>query len=206
MWTRDPVRVWMYEAIHAVLNRVLLAPVREMLEISPVAASPLQSIVRTVWGPEVQVTEAHYPAVDAERLPYPEAAFDLVAADQVFEHIQRPWLAAAQVTRVTRRGGLAVITAPFFHPVHRAPRDCWRFGPEAWPVLFPPEDWQTLEIGGWGDAALIAWEYAHNPQLSDPALPGYTGPRAPPAAIPGYGPEQDDGLNPIVVWWIGGRR
>ena len=43
--------------------------------------------------------------IEAGRLPFPDASFDAVVSNQVFEHIRDPAPALAEVARVLRRGG-----------------------------------------------------------------------------------------------------
>jgi 2-polyprenyl-3-methyl-5-hydroxy-6-metoxy-1,4-benzoquinol methylase len=52
--------------------------------------------------------------VDLEtgRLPFPDGAADIVAAIEVIEHLENPRAFARELTRVTRPGGLIVVTTP----------------------------------------------------------------------------------------------
>jgi SAM-dependent methyltransferase len=65
----------------------------------------------------------------------PDASIDVVISGQAFEHIEWPWLTIREIARVMRRNGIAAITAPSAGPVHRFPRDCWRFYPDGMPAL-----------------------------------------------------------------------
>jgi SAM-dependent methyltransferase len=47
---------------------------------------------------------------DAERLPFPDATFDVVVWSEVIEHLMRPELAVWEVARVLRPGGHLVMT------------------------------------------------------------------------------------------------
>ncbi len=47
-----------------------------------------------------------------EQLPYPDGVFDLVLSHEVLEHVQDDRLAAAEMARVLKPGGRAVIFAP----------------------------------------------------------------------------------------------
>jgi SAM-dependent methyltransferase len=55
---------------------------------------------------------AGYPAVDAMKLPYHDASFDLVVHSDTLEHIPEPLLALAECRRVLRPGGFCVYTVP----------------------------------------------------------------------------------------------
>jgi SAM-dependent methyltransferase len=65
----------------------------------------------------------------------PDASVDVVVSGQAFEHIEWPWLTMAEIARVLRGNGLAAIIAPSAGPVHRFPKDCWRFYPDGLPAL-----------------------------------------------------------------------
>ncbi len=45
------------------------------------------------------------------------------------------WLTIVEIARILRDGGLAFIIAPSAGPVHRFPRDCWRYYPDGFPAL-----------------------------------------------------------------------
>lgn len=54
---------------------------------------------------------------------------------QVFEHLQRPATAMAQLFRLTAPGGWVVWSAPLFSMVHGDPHDYWRFTPNGAKLL-----------------------------------------------------------------------
>ena len=64
-----------------------------------------------------------------------DASIDVVISGQAFEHIEWPWLTIREIARVMRPDGIAAITAPSAGPVHRFPKDCWRFYPDGMPAL-----------------------------------------------------------------------
>lgn len=49
---------------------------------------------------------------DCARLPYPDAAFDLVFADNLFEHLRDPAAVLREVARVLRPGGVFLFKTP----------------------------------------------------------------------------------------------
>ena len=46
---------------------------------------------------------------------------------QVLEHVQNAEHAMAEIARVLRPGGRALITVPFLYPTHEMPYDFWRY-------------------------------------------------------------------------------
>ena len=63
----------------------------------------------------------------ADQLPFADQSFDSVLATEVFEHVQNVERAAAEMFRVLRPGGIALVTVPYLYPTHEAPYDFRRF-------------------------------------------------------------------------------
>ncbi len=53
--------------------------------------------------------------------------FDLILANQVWEHLDRPYEATLNVLEMLRPGGHFWLAVPFFIPFHAAPNDCSRW-------------------------------------------------------------------------------
>lgn len=62
--------------------------------------------------------------------------FDAVLAIAVFEHLERPWLAAREIERILKPGGRAYIATHQTFPLHGYPSDFFRFSKEALALLF----------------------------------------------------------------------
>ena len=77
-----------------------------------------------------------------------DKSFDVIVSFEVFEHISKPWLAAAEMMRLLRPGGLTVHTTVFSWRYHPVPKDYWRFTPSAMKVLF---DGMTHIVGRFDD-------------------------------------------------------
>lgn len=97
-----------------------------------------------------------YPGFDicAETLP---RQFDLIIADQVFEHLQWPYRAGRNVWRMLKPGGHFIIATPFLVRVHRAPIDCSRWTPDGLRYLlqecgFADED---IQADSWGNRSCL---------------------------------------------------
>jgi len=61
--------------------------------------------------------------------------FDFCISGQTFEHNPMFWVTFAEIARVLKPGGIALVIAPGGGSVHRYPMDCWRFYPDAWSSL-----------------------------------------------------------------------
>jgi SAM-dependent methyltransferase len=62
--------------------------------------------------------------------------FSVVWASSVWEHLKRPWIAAEEVLKVLRPGGLFYIQTHQSFPVHGYPNDYFRFTDRALASLF----------------------------------------------------------------------
>src|SRR5215213_5527306 len=73
---------------------------------------------RTETG--IPTVRRHWAVADAERLSetFAPGSIDAVIACSVFEHIQRPWLAAAEIGKVLRLGGKVFVQTHFAFPLH----------------------------------------------------------------------------------------
>jgi len=65
-------------------------------------------------------------------------SFDLVICMSVLEHVDRPWIAAPNITDIVAPGGHLFISMPWFYPVHEGADfgDHWRARPSGVKILF----------------------------------------------------------------------
>jgi len=73
-----------------------------------------------------------FPKHDICKGPYRDkdgevAQFDLVLANQVWEHLDRPYAATRNVLEMLRPGGYFWVAVPFYIPYHGDPVDCSRW-------------------------------------------------------------------------------
>jgi SAM-dependent methyltransferase len=82
---------------------------------------------------------------DAHTLePFDDHSFDAFVAVSVWEHLERPWVAAQQVARVLRPGGIALIATHQTFPIHGYPSDYFRFSDRALALLFTDAGMETV--------------------------------------------------------------
>ncbi len=71
-----------------------------------------------------------------------------VFSEAVLEHLAAPWLAAAEINRVLRLGGLTYHRVPTTVPVHELPNDFWRMTEQGLRLLFgKPLGFEVLYAG-----------------------------------------------------------
>lgn len=117
----------------------------------------LEPIIIQRW-PLACIEYAVYPEVDACNLgKYMDNSFDLVFSHQILEHINRPWVAAKEMTRVLKRGGIGVHTTCAFNPRHGGPSfgDYFRFLKDGLAALF--DDVKVLSLEEWGNREAILY-------------------------------------------------
>jgi len=83
--------------------------------------------------------------------------FDVIIADNVWEHLLHPWRAAQHVLEMLKPGGLFVNITPFLIRHHPIPTDCTRWTELGMrhflgDVGFDPE---RIETGSWGNADAV---------------------------------------------------
>lgn len=146
---------WHNQWLRVVMNRETKALVDGL---NPAALKALEISGRgwDVPGYFREYRSLSFPDYDVCAGPYPEA-FDLVIADQVFEHLLWPYRAGRNVHAMLNPGGHFLVSVPFLVKVHRYPVDCSR-----WTELglkhflaecgFPLEN---IVTGSWGNRACV---------------------------------------------------
>lgn len=113
-------------------------PYRELL-------SSASSVCVTDIGP---IRDGIDQIADAHDLPFSDQSFDMVVAIEVFEHLKKPHVAAAELNRVLRPGGSGLITIPFMFHVHGSPDDYQRLTPSGLKTLF--SSFEDISIQAFG--------------------------------------------------------
>jgi SAM-dependent methyltransferase len=70
--------------------------------------------------------------------------FDVVYSNNVFEHLRQPWMAAQNILRLLRVGGLGIVITPFSQRYHQVPEDYFRYTHVGLRSLF--EDAAAVEV------------------------------------------------------------
>lgn len=150
------------------------------------------------WGESFQFrsyTPFRYPEFDICAGPIRDEAggvrkFDLIMANQVWEHLDRPYAATRNVRRMLKKGGHFWVAVPFHIPFHAAPNDCSRWSARGLKNLLIEGGFEeeAIEAAQWGNrnAALRNLEDKWPPAFDDDPL-------------------EDDPDMPICAWALAQR-
>ena len=146
--TTDWIRVVMYERCFAFVASLI----PEKLDVLEISAGPQ-------WRRNFEFKsfkETHFPEFDicSEQLG---DKYDLIIADQVFEHLQWPFRAGKNVFSMLKPGGHFIIAVPFLVRVHPSPIDCSRWTEQGLSYFlqecgFPAE---AIKTDSWGNRACV---------------------------------------------------
>jgi len=101
-------------------------------------------------------TEANFPEFDVCSMTLPRT-FDLIIADQVFEHLLWPYRAGRNIHSMLRPGGHLLVTTPFLIKVHEVPVDCSRWTELGMKHLLAECGFRIdcIQTGSWGNRACV---------------------------------------------------
>lgn len=86
-------------------------------------------------GPNVLVGDI-CDAQFSDRHPDVAGTFDVVYSNNVFEHFEKPWIAAQEILKLLKPGGICVTIVPFAQRYHEDPGDYFRYTPAGIIKLF----------------------------------------------------------------------
>ena len=147
------------------------------------------------WGETFKFrsyTPFRYPDYDICAGPITDEAgnvrkFHLIMANQVWEHLDRPYAATRNVRRMLKKGGHFWLAVPFHVPFHAAPGDCSRWSARGLKNL--------LIEAGFDEEAITAEQWGNfNAARRNLETPW------PPVYDPDTDPLEDDPQMPICAW------
>lgn len=131
---------------------------RVIRELNPSKLDALEISAGKVWRPLGfrSFTEANFPEFDVCSMTLP-GGFDLIIADQVFEHLLWPYRAGRNVYSMLKPGGHFLVTTPFLIKVHEVPVDCSRWTELGMKHLLAECDFPIdgIRTGSWGNRACV---------------------------------------------------
>ena len=95
--------------------------------------------------------ETQFPEYDVCAGPLAPEICDLVLAEQVLEHVERPDKAVDSVFRMLRPGGLFIVNTPFLVKIHHFPVDLYRWTEGGIRVMLETAGFTLNEVRSWGN-------------------------------------------------------
>lgn len=83
---------------------------------------------------------------DVCALPIASGSCATVALMHVLEHVQDPLRVFSEIFRVLRPTGKLFVDVPFFHPIHHAPHDFFRYTPHGLRALAERAGFEVVEV------------------------------------------------------------
>ena len=88
---------------------------------------------------------------DITNIPEPNESFDAILCSEVFEHIKNPIEAIKELSRLLKKGGVLILTAPFTSGTHFAPYHFFvGFSKYFYKAHLETNNFEILEIVEWG--------------------------------------------------------
>jgi len=165
------------------LNRVVMQPSSRRIinALGPQALDTAE--ISGKWGRRFafkSYTQFRYPTHDVCAGPFVDDAgrthqFDLILANQVWEHLDRPYAATRHVLQMLRPGGYFWLAVPFFVPLHAAPQDCSRWSARGLKNLLIEAgfDGSAVHAEQWGNRHVArrnleeVWPPVYDPEKDD---------------------------------------
>lgn len=79
-------------------------------------------------------------------LPIQDSSADIVFITEVLEHIPNPFIFISEISRILKPDGYCLGSVPFFHLIHSAPYDFYRYTKFALDKLFRESGFTEIEI------------------------------------------------------------
>lgn len=125
---------------------------------------------RQFWYPEFDVCAGAYTDDSGKVLQ-----FDLILANQVWEHLDRPYAATRNVLQMLRPGGFFLVAVPFYVPFHAAPQDNTRWSARGLKNFLVEGgfDEDAIHAEQWGNRHVALrnleekWPPRHDPETDD---------------------------------------
>lgn len=144
--TEQWIRVVYRREWQGLLSSLHLQSLR-VLEISP-GRSPVIERGRVAYYQAV-----NFPEFDITQDILSEK-FDIIIAEQVFEHLRYPYRAARNVHRMLSDDGIFFIATPFLIKIHEVPRDYTRWTPDGLDAFLEDCGFSS-EIHSWGNRKAV---------------------------------------------------
>ena len=108
-------------------------------------------------------TSASYPDFDICE-NYLNEKFDLVIADNVWEHLKYPYKASKNIQKMLNKDGYFLVIVPFLVRLHEVPIDCTRWTEDGLKYYLEETgfDINNIETGSWGNKKSVISNLRNN--------------------------------------------
>lgn len=89
-----------------------------------------------------------------------DSSFDSVVCTEVLEHVDNPFLAVKEISRVLKKGGVLYASSPLDFRIHGPLPDNWRFTEHGWKVLLRSFSMVTIRAVNNPDRFLMPIHYS----------------------------------------------
>lgn len=109
----------------------------------------IKPLVKEVAYKVMDPVDTYHPDIvgDIHAMPIADASYDAIFCLAVLEHVERPWVAISEMSRVLVSGGMLLVYVPFLSPYHAMPGyygDFFRFTEDGIRSLF--QDWEDVQL------------------------------------------------------------
>lgn len=144
--------------------------------LSPKLRRECPGYVTSQFSPDVPLGEAH-PTLgwrngDLENQTFEDGSFDVVLTQDVFEHLFNPGLAAREIARTLKPGGICVMTVPVVDPWGETVRRASLIDEEI--VHHLPEQYHGNPVGDGRSLVTVDWSYNIGSYLTAQSGIGFT--------------------------------
>jgi SAM-dependent methyltransferase len=178
------------------LDQVVIFPATEKLISSlPTDKMDALEISGNRWAKSnfKSYISANFPGYDVCEKVLP-GSFDIIIAEQVFEHVFWPHRAARNVYAMLRPGGYFLVTTPFLQKIHSYPTDCSRWTETGMKYLLADSgfDLDDIQTWSWGNRAAARANLKHSYKF--------------PVYIPWLSSLKNEPNFPVQVWALARKK
>jgi SAM-dependent methyltransferase len=98
---------------------------------------------------------------DVLNVSLPSGTFDTIISTQVLEHVEKPWVMVAEISRLLKTGGICILSAPFIIPFHADPNDYFRYTKNGLTSMFKNEGFDIITCESYGRTFSVLSEFIH---------------------------------------------
>jgi SAM-dependent methyltransferase len=100
-------------------------------------------------------TSTRYPEFDIGGTINLDTKYDLILAEQVFEHVRHPAAAIKNIFNLLKPGGRFMLTIPFLLKVHGSPEDFQRWTPDGLRHFLADAGFTDVDVRSWGNRQCV---------------------------------------------------